>query len=343
MTAGIVRERRVFVTRPIAEAAMRRLAGSVRVDLWDSEMPPAPNELLARLKHADGVLSMVTDRFDAAMIASLPQLHVISNLAVGVDNVDLDAATAASIAVGHTPGILTETTADLAFGLLLAAARRIAEADRYVHAGRWRTWGPRVMLGHDVHGATLGIVGWGAIGRATARRAGGFSMRVLYVNNPAHVSTQASGPDISENDVAMTQAEPVTMDRLLRESDFISLHVPLTATTHHLIGSREFASMKPRAILINTARGAIVDQEALAHALKSGRLAGAGLDVTEYEPIAPDDPLLQMANVIITPHIGSASHATRLKMAELAVDNLLDGFAGRLPRSCANPTVKLKI
>ncbi|MGH7916814.1 MAG: 2-hydroxyacid dehydrogenase [Candidatus Binataceae bacterium] len=341
MTAGIERERRVFVTRPIAEAAIRRLAASVRVDLWDSEMPPAADELLARLKHADGVLSMVTDRFDAAVMGALPQLRVISNLAVGVDNVDLEAATAAGIAVGHTPGILTETTADLAFGLLLAVARRIAESDRYVHAGRWRTWGPRVMLGHDVFGATLGIIGWGAIGQATARRANGFNMRVLYVENPARVAIPDSGRDAS-NDAAVAPAESVTMERLLRESDFISLHVPLTAATHHLLGAHEFAVMKPRAILINTARGAIIDQEALAHALKAGRLAGAGLDVTEHEPIAPDDPLLQMTNVIITPHIGSASHATRLKMAELAVDNLLDGFTGRLPRSCANPDVKLK-
>ncbi|MGH7246874.1 MAG: NAD(P)-dependent oxidoreductase, partial [Pseudomonadota bacterium] len=232
----------------------------------------------------------------------------------------------------------------------MAVARRVAEADRYVHVGRWRTWGPRVLLGHDIYGATLGIVGWGAIGRATARRGAGFNMRILYAANPAHDGAGgASGhyaiaPTTADSagDAFLANAERVPLDRLLRESDFISLHVPLTAKTHHLIGAREFAMMKPGAILINTARGAVVDQGALTAALKSERLGGAGLDVTEKEPIEPDDPLLQMANVVITPHIGSASHATRLKMAELAVDNLLDVFAGKLPRSCANRSVRLK-
>jgi glyoxylate reductase len=337
LVAGNQEDRRVFVTRPIAEGAMRRLAAHARVELWDSEMPPSPEELFARLKHADGVLSMVTDRIDAGIINALPKLRAISNLAVGVDNIDVQAATLAGIAVGHTPGILTETTADLAFGLLLAAARRIAEADRYVRAGRWRTWGPRVMLGHDVFGATLGIIGWGGIGRATARRARGFNMRVLYVANPKRVETPPA-----ETDPALALAEQVTLEHLLRESDFVSIHVPLTDSTHHLIGAREFAMMKPKAIIVNTARGGVVDQRALVAALKAGRLAGAGLDVAEDEPIAPNDPLLQLGNVVITPHIGSASHATRLRMAELATDNLLDVFAGRLPRMCANPEVKMK-
>jgi glyoxylate reductase len=335
-------ERRVFVTRPIAEPAIHRLAAMVRVDLWDDEMPPPPAELRTRARQADGVLSMVTDLFDAATIRALPRLRAISNLAVGVDNIDLAAATRAGIAVGHTPGILTETTADLAFALLMAATRRIAEGDRYVRAGRWRTWGPKVMLGRDIHGATLGIVGWGAIGQAMARRAAGFGMRVLYLpgRHAAH-SARSRRPRASAGSGSSTP-ESASLQRLLAESDFVSLHVPLTAATRHMIGEAEFAAMKRTAILINTARGAIVDPSALVGALRSGRLAGAGLDVTDPEPIGADDPLLKLPNVVITPHIGSASHATRLKMAELAVDNLIDVFEGRRPRHCANPAVRMR-
>lgn len=339
---GDAHDLRVFVTRPIAEPALRRLAAMARVDLWDDEMPPPQAELRARSRQADGVLSMVTDRFDTAMIRALPRLRAISNLAVGVDNIDLDAATAAGIAVGHTPGILTETTADLAFGLLMAAARRISEGDRYVRTGRWRTWGPKVLLGRDIHGATLGIVGWGAIGQAMARRATGFGMRVLFV--PGRRAARAAhgrraGVSTGAN---LAAAEPRSLERLLAESDFVSLHVPLTATTHHMIGEAEFAMMKPSAILINTARGAIVDRQALVGALRAGRLAAAGLDVTDPEPIGANDPLLKLPNVVITPHIGSASHATRLKMAELAVDNLIDVFEGCRPRHCANPKVRMR-
>jgi glyoxylate reductase len=333
---------RVFVTRPIAEPAVRRLAAIARVDLWDDEMPPPQAELRARSRRADGVLSMVTDRFDAAMIRGLPRLRAISNLAVGVDNIDLDAATGAGIAVGHTPGILTETTADLAFGLLMAAARRISEGDRYVRMGRWRTWGPKVLLGRDIHGATLGIIGWGAIGQAMARRAAGFRMRVVFL--PGRRATRpARGRRAAVSAGAnFAAAEPRSLERLLAESDFISLHVPLTAATRHLIGEAEFAMMKRSAILINTARGGIVDREALVGALQAGRLAAAGLDVTDPEPIDASDPLLKLPNLVITPHIGSASHATRLKMAELAVDNLIDVFEGRQPRHCANPAVRMR-
>ncbi len=333
---------RVFVTRPVAEPALRRLAAIARVDLWDDEMPPPPAELRARARQADGVLSMVTDRFDAAMIRALPRLRAISNLAVGVDNIDLTAATRAGIAIGHTPGILTETTADLAFALLMAAGRRIAEGDRYVRGGRWRTWGPKVMLGRDIHGATLGIIGWGAIGQAMARRAAGFGMRVLYLSG-RHAGRSARGRRSSASAGAgPSTAEPMSLERLLAESDFVSLHVPLMAATRHMIGAAELALMKRTAILINTARGAIVDSQALIGALRAGRLAGAGLDVTDPEPIGADDPLLKLPNVVITPHIGSASHTTRLKMAELAVDNLIDVFEGRRPRHCANPTVRTR-
>jgi glyoxylate reductase len=333
---------RVFVTRPIADAAIRRLAQSVRVDLWDDDLPPPHDELITRLRRADGVLSMVSDRLDATAIATPPRLIAISNLAVGVDNIDLEAATRAGVAVGHTPGILTETTADLAFAMMMAAARRIAESDRFVRAGRWRAWTPRLMLGRDIWGATLGIIGFGAIGKAVARRAAGFGMRVLCSRRDTREANPAAQSAGGDDDRPMPIAEPVDLARLLAESDFISLHVPLNDRTVSLIGARELARMKPGAILVNTARGAVVDQKALAVALKSGRLAAAALDVFATEPLPADDPLMQLPNVVLTPHIGSASHATRSRMAELAVDNLLDVFAGRLPRRCANPGVTLK-
>jgi len=334
MTSNAPQQKRVFVTRMIAEPALEQLRAAAEVEVWPDEMPPPHGELIGRLDKIDGVLSMVSDRFDAETIAGAPRLLVISNLAVGVDNIDLTAATRAGLPVGHTPGVLTETTADLAFALLMAAARRVAEGDRFVRDGRWRTWAPGIMLGQDVYGATLGIIGWGAIGRAVARRGAGFGMRILYAaRDPKRAADAANAP---------AGAEQADLARLLAESDFVSIHVPLASTTHHLIGARELAAMKPGAIIINTARGPILDQKALFDALASGHLAGAGLDVTEREPIAMDEPLLTLPNVVITPHIGSASHATRLKMAQLAVDNLLDVFAGKMPRHCANPRVKSK-
>ena len=348
---------RVFVTRPVADVALRRLAETARVDLWDDDAPPPHDELIVHLRDCDAVLSMVSDRLDAPAIAAAPRLIVISNLAAGVDNIALAAATQAGVAVGHTPGVLTETTADLAFALMLAAARRVAEGDRFVRAGRWRMWTPRLMLGRDVWGATLGVIGWGAIGQAVARRAAGFGMRVIYTahnsaNSDAGDANSATAakskprtttpkPSAPANAITPPGAECVELGRLLAEADFISVNLPLTPQTRHLIGHRELAAMKRGAILVNTARGAIVDQAALTEALRSGHLGGAGLDVAETEPIDANDPLLKLPNVLITPHIGSASHATRHRMAELAVDNILDVFAGRLPRHCANPAVKL--
>ena len=321
--------KKVFITRAIDPAALKRLRAAAQVSVWDDEMPPPASALRSALADADAVLSMVTDKIDARMIASAPRLRVISNLAVGVDNIDVEAATRAGIAVGHTPGVLTEATADLAFGLLMATARRIAEADRHVRAGKWRTWGPMTMLGRDVHSSTLGIIGFGAIGQAMARRAMGFGMRVLYLKH-------RSGKRTPMRDAGPADAEAVSLSRLLAQSDYVSIHVPLTPKTRHMIGAREFALMKPGAILINTRAGRCVDQAAMVAALKSGRLAGAGLDVTDPEPIAHRDPLLRFDNVVITPHIGSASIATRASMAAIAVDNILDVFAGALPRCCAN-------
>jgi glyoxylate reductase len=327
--------KKVFITRAIDPAALMRLCGAAQVFVWDEEMPPPASALRSALADADAILSMVTDKIDARMIASAPRLRIISNLAVGVDNIDIEAATRAGIAVGHTPGVLTEATADLAFGLLMATARRIAEADRHVRAGKWRTWGPMTMLGHDIHSSTLGLIGFGAIGQAMARRAIGFGMRVLYLKH-------RSGNRKLVLDARLAGAEAVSLNRLLTRSDYVSIHVPLTPKTRQMIGAREFAVMKRGAILINTARGGVVDQAAMVAALKSGRLAGAGLDVTDPEPIARRDPLLGLDNVVITPHIGSASIATRASMAAIAVDNILDVFAGRVPRCCANMPVRLR-
>lgn len=325
---------KIFVTRALPGEALSRLRARADVEVWPRVIPPPRAELMKRLEYVDAILSLLSDHLDAAAIKAAPNLKVISNYAVGVDNVDLEAATRAGIPVGHTPKVLTDATADLAFGLLLAAARRVAEGDRQVRAGKWRTWGPQTLLGADVSGATLGIVGWGQIGQAFARRAAGFSMKIL---NLKHGSGRGSASRASG-----IKARAVTLDRLLAESDFISIHAPLTPKTRHMIGAAEFRRMKPGSILINTARGPIVDQKALVHALKSGRLGGAGLDVTDPEPIRRGDPLLRFPNVVITPHIGSASRATRERMAAMAVDNILAVMDGRVPRWCANPRVKLR-
>ncbi|MEX0749858.1 MAG: D-glycerate dehydrogenase [Dehalococcoidia bacterium] len=317
---------RVFVTRRLPGDAVERLGREVDVDLWPGDVPPGNLTLRERAHEAGGIVCLLTDRIDAQLIAAAPNLRVISNVAVGYDNIDVAAATKRGIAVGNTPGVLTETTADLAFALMLAVARRIVEAERFVRDARWRTWDPNLLLGHDVHGATLGIVGFGKIGRAAARRAQGFGMRVLYATR--------SQP---EEDVA--GAERVEMERLLRESDFVSLHVPLTDETRHMIGGQQLRSMKPAAILINTARGPIVDQQALARALTEGWIGGAGLDVAEVEPIPPGDALMRAPNTVLLPHIASASHATRGRMADMAIDNVLAGVRGERLPNCVNPEV----
>lgn len=312
---------RVFVTRRLPGDAVDRLAREADVDLWPDELPPPYEELVRRTAEADGLICLLTDRVDAALIDASPRLRVISSMAVGYDNIDVPAAVRRGIPVGNTPGVLTETTADLAFALILAAARRIVEAERFVREGRWRTWDPNLLLGYDVHGATLGIVGFGKIGQAVARRARGFGMRILCV---------------SRSDVGTPSAQRVTLDELLRASDFVSLHIPLTAETHHMIGEPELRSMKRTATLVNTARGGVVDQAALVRALGEGWIAGAGLDVAEVEPVPPGDAFLRAPNVTLLPHIGSASHATRERMAAMAVDNCLAGLRGEpLPHPVA--------
>jgi glyoxylate reductase len=319
---------KIYVTRRIAQKALDLIAGDTEIEVWSGELPPPYQTLLEKAGSADGLLTLLTDRIDAALIDRAPRLKVISNLAVGYDNIDVTEATRRGILVGNTPGVLTETTADLAFALLLASARRVVEGHQYTIHGHWKTWGPMVLLGQDVHGATLGIIGLGRIGVEMARRAGGFGMRILY--HGPHRKSESLEKELGVEYFA-------DLKKLLSSADFISVHVPLTPSTDKLIGPSEFKLMKKTAIFINTARGSIVDQRALYEALKSGEILAAGLDVTTVEPIPPDDPLLTLNNVIITPHIGSASVQTREKMAVMAAENLLAGLRGELPPNCVNP------
>ncbi len=320
---------RVFVTRRLPETALALIRAAADADVWPEEMPPSYAALTAKAAGLDGLLCLLTDRVDGQLMeAAGRSLKVISQMAVGTDNVDVAAATARRIPVGHTPGVLTETTADFAFALLMTAARRVAEGDRVVRAGGWRTWHPTFLTGPEVNRATLGLVGFGRIGQAVARRARGFAMRVLYTSRTRH-------PEL-ESDLAVEFAD---LETLLRRADFVSLHVPLDARTRGLIGEARLGLMKPSAILINTARGPIVDQAALQRALRERRIAMAALDVTDPEPLPADSPLLELDNLLITPHIASASVQTREKMATMAAANLLAGLRGeRLPH-CANPEV----
>jgi glyoxylate reductase len=301
---------RCFVTRSLPGTGLDRLRDRHEVDVWPERMPPSREELLLRAASVDGLLTLLTERVDAALIVQCPDLRAISNYAVGVDNIDLDAAAARGIAVGNTPDVLTESTADLTFALLLAAARGLPEAIASVREGDWVTWEPSRFLGASVGGATLGIVGLGRIGRAVARRATGFEMTVLHAGG--------SGPEAG-----------LPLHELLERSDFVSLHCPLTPSTYHLIDADALARMRPGAILINTARGPIVDPVALREALVAGKIAGAALDVTDPEPLPAEDPLLSAPNLIVVPHIGSATRVARERMADLAVDNLLAGLDGR--------------
>ncbi|HEU5203658.1 MAG TPA: D-glycerate dehydrogenase [Candidatus Limnocylindrales bacterium] len=324
------RRPRVFVARRIPDAGLAMILDACEADVWEDEMPPPRDELLRRVAGCEGVLTLLTDRVDDELLdAAGASLRVVSNYAVGFDNVDVPACTRRGIPVGNTPGALTETTADLAWALLMAGARRVAEGDRYVRAGRWRTWGPQLLLGRDVHGATIGVVGLGRIGQAVSRRAAGFGMTVLYW------SRSRAEPGV-ERDLGATFVE---LEELLERSDFVTLHVSLNDETRHLIDAAALARMKPSAVLVNTARGPVVDQAALADALRDGTIAAAGLDVTDPEPIAPDDPLLELENCLVVPHIASASHATRGKMAEMAAANLLAGLRGERVPNPVNPEV----
>jgi lactate dehydrogenase-like 2-hydroxyacid dehydrogenase len=295
---------------------------------WEGDVPIPRHLLLERSARAAGLFSMLTDAVDEELLAAAPDLRVVSNMAVGVDNVDLAACTSRGIPVGHTPDVLTATTADTAFGLLLMAARRLVEGAKYVQEGSWRSWDPGLLLGQDVHGSTLGIVGLGRIGRAIAHRARGFEMVVLYSARHRNPAAEAE-----------TSARFVDLGELLSAADHVVVAVPLTDETYHLIDEKALALMKPTATLVNISRGATVDPVALHDALRDGGIAAAGLDVTEPEPIPRDSPLLGLDNCVIIPHLGSSSLGTRAQMAELAARNLVAGLAGdRLP-ACANPAV----
>ena len=318
---------KVFVTRHIGQKALDAIGAETDMEVWPLETPPPPDELKRRAANAQGLVTTIMDRVDRDLLDECRQLKVVSQMAVGVDNIDVPALTARGIPLGYTPGVLARATADLAFALLLTAARRVSETDRWVRQGNWKlAFHPMWWLGVDVGGATMGIVGLGQIGLETAKRARGFDMRVLY--------SARSRKTEAESQHGLEYAD---MASLLQESDFISLHVPLTPETRGLIGENELAVMKSTSILVNTARGPVVDSKALYEALKHGRIAGAGLDVTDPEPIPNDDPLLSLDNVVITPHIGSSSTGARQAMGMLAARNLLAGLNDHPLVHCFNP------
>jgi glyoxylate reductase len=316
---------KILITRLIPDLGLNLVKEHFSPDVWTDDLPLSREQLLERVRGLDGLLCLLTEKIDGELMdAAGSQLKVISSMSVGVDHIDVAAATARGIPVGNTPGVLTDATADQAFALLLAAARRITESERYLRAGRWVTWSPSLLLGADLAGSTLGIVGFGRIGQAVAKRAQGFDMRMIY-----HDPTASS----------VYGAESVALDTLLGEADFVSIHVPLTAETRHLVNAGFLARMKPGAILVNTSRGGVLDQTALYNALKSNQLLAAALDVTDPEPLPMDCPLLELENCIIVPHLGSATHKTRGLMSLLAGQNLVAGLRGERLPNCVNPEV----
>src|SRR5437016_11808048 len=301
---------KVYVTRPVFDETIERLKRDVDVEANPADRILSKKELIKKFRDKDGALTLLTDAVDLEVLQSTPRLKVVANFAVGFNNVAVDSATQLGVAVTNTPGVLTETTADFAWTLLMAAARRVVEADKFARAGKFKAWGPRMFLGYDIYGKTLGLVGLGRIGQAVARRAAGFNMRVVF-HDPESI------PDRIIKELGVTR---LPFDELLRVCDFISLHVPLFTVTPHLLNHHTFAPIKPTCIVINTSRGPVVDEKALVSAVRDGKIAGAGLDVFESEPeIEPE--LFAMENVILAPHIASASHETRLRMCMMAADN----------------------
>lgn len=319
----------VYVTRELPGKALEMIHERFDAEVWREYGPPPKHVIVEKVRNADALVPLLSDKIDAEIFNAGPNLKIIAQMAVGFDNIDVNEATKRGICVTNTPEVLTETTADFAFALMMAAARRVAEADKYVRAGQWIVgWHPSMMLGRDVNGATLGIVGAGRIGSAVARRARGFAMRILYCD-------VASRPDLEKEALA----KRVDLDTLLKESDYVSLHVALTKETHHLVNEERLRLMKKTAYLINTSRGPVVDEEALFRALSQGWIAGAALDVFEQEPTAFQNPLLRLNNIVVAPHISSASEQTRAKMAEMAATNVISFFEGRKPPNLINPQV----
>jgi glyoxylate reductase len=323
---------KVFVTRIIPEVGLRAIQEACDAEIWGESLPPPYEVLRQKVAGCDGLVSLLTDRIDPGLMDGSPRLRVVSNYAVGFNNIDVPAATARGIAIGNTPGVLTDATADMAFCLLIGAARRLVDGHAYTLAGRWKTWEPVGHLGQDLAGRTLGVVGMGRIGYALAKRCrGGWDMRVLY-------------HDVYKNEKAEKdlQARQVDLNTLLRESDFVSVHTDLNEKTRGMFGAEQFKQMKRSAVFINTARGPLVDQKALGEALRAGTIFAAGLDVTDPEPPAVDEPLLRLPNVIVAPHIASATFQTRNAMAEICANNLLAGLAGQKLPAWVNPEVEGK-
>lgn len=320
---------RVFVTRIIPERGLRMIRERFDAEVWPDPAPP-PKQLIAqKVRDVDALASLITDTIDREVFDAAPNLKIVAQYAVGYDNIDVKEATKRGIHVTNTPGVLTETTADFAWALLMAVARRVTEANRYIRSGKWKVgWQPTMLLGRDVYGATLGIIGLGRIGSAVASRAKGFDMKILYYD-------MMRRPEL-ERQLGVEYAD---LDGLLQRSDFVTVHVPLTDETYHMLGARQFRKMKKTAYLINNSRGSVIDEKALHNALKEEEIAGVALDVFEQEPTPTDNPLLQLDNVIAAPHISSASHETRSRMAEMVAENLIAYFEGKVPPNLVNPGV----
>lgn len=320
---------RVFVTRKIPREGLDLIVNKYEVDVWEDEFPPSTEEIIERANECSGIITLLSDNVDRDLLEQLPNLKVIVQYAVGYDNIDVREATGRGIVVTNTPEVLTETTADLTWTLMMATSRRLVEADRYVRQKKWDVaWGPQMLLGSDIYGSTLGIVGMGRIGQAVARRASGFNMRILYVSRNQNEKIEKE-----------LGAVKVDLPTLLNESDIVTLHVPLSTETHHLIGKRELEMMKEDSVLVNTSRGKVVDEDALFIALNDGQIGSAGLDVFREEPIPKDSPLLELDNVVIAPHIGSASKRTRATMSRMCAENLIAALEGENPPNIVNPEV----
>lgn len=323
---------RVFVARKIPEAGLSKIRAACDAEIWPDQLPPPYDLIKKKITDCDGLVSLLTDKIDGALLDSAPKLKVVSNFAVGFNNIDVPAATSRGVCVGNTPGALTDATADLAFALMINAARRVTESVIDSKAGKWKTWEPLGYLGVDLAGKTIGIVGMGRIGYAMAKRChGGWDMKVLYHDEFANAKAEAD-----------FGAKRVDLDTLLSQSDFVSIHASLGDSSKGMIGAKQFARMKRTAVFVNSARGPLVDQKALVDAIKSGTIFAAGIDVTDPEPPDPNDPILHLPNCVTAPHIASATHTTRDGMAEICADNLIAGVTGQPLRAWVNPEVAEK-
>lgn len=323
-------DNKVFVTRKIPSSGLKRIKEKFPTEVWEAETPPSQSEIIKHAQGCTGLVTLLSDDINVEVIQSIQTLKVIAQYAVGYNNIDIECATKNGVMVTNTPGVLTETTADLTWALILCASRRIVEADQYVRTGKWRVaWGPQLLLGNDVYGATLGIVGMGRIGSAVARRAVGFSMKILYTSQSVTETTK-----LVEQEVGATRTN---LETVLKESDIVTIHVPLNSQTMNMIGKEQFEMMKRGSILINTSRGQVVVEDALIEALESGKLSAAGLDVFDQEPVSIDNKLLELPNVVLAPHIGSASVTTRSRMSEICASNLIAALTGSIPPNLINP------